>query len=64
MAAPVGSTPAASSGTSVEDMRKQSEELLAKQTAINMQSERSTAATNMEKSRHDALMAVVSNFKS
>ena len=64
MAEPVGSKPAANSGTSVNDMQRQSAELLAKQTAINMQSERSTAATNMEKSRHDALMAVVSNFKS
>jgi hypothetical protein len=64
MPEPVGSNPAPNPGTSVEDMQRQSADLLAKQTAINMQTERSTAATNMEKSRHDALMAVVSNFKS
>ena len=51
-------------GPTVQDMAAQSEELLGKQIAMNMQSERSTAATNMEKTRHDALMAVISNFKS
>ena len=52
-----------SQAPTVQDMAAQSEALLAKQMAMNMQSERSTAASNAEKTRHDAMMAVISNFK-
>lgn len=56
-------TTAQTTGTSIKDMADQSAALLAQQREMSMQTERSTAATNMEKSRHDAMMAIMSNFK-
>ncbi len=65
MAEPISAT---SGNTSMEGImnaeREQSERLFVLQAQQNMQTEESTAKTNMEKSRHDAMMAVISNFKS
>ena len=56
-----------SSGSSMEGIldaqQAQSERLFALQARQSMQTEESAAKTNMEKSRHDAMMAVISNFK-
>ncbi len=54
----------ATSQSMLDAQKAQSDELFARQVQQNMQTERTTAQTNMEKTRHDAMMAVISNFKS
>ena len=59
----VDATKGSSGGTSVKDMEAQAEANFQRQLALNMASERITSKSNAEKTRHDAMMAVISNFK-
>lgn len=59
----VDATKGSGNGPTVKDMESQADANFQRQLALNMASERITAQSNAEKTRHDAMMAVISNFK-